>query len=65
MVELELIIKHFRFGTGPANESLGIATICIRAKTETEDSKIPVVSPVQVDVADSDATHAHFARITV
>ena len=36
-------------------ESLGTVTICIGVNENATDSNIPAISPIQVDVVDSDA----------
>ena len=47
--------KLFRFGAGPAMQSLGMAAIFIHANSNTTDKNSPVILPIRVDVVNSNA----------
>ena len=47
--------KLFRFGAGPAMQSLGTTTMLIHACPETNDELIPIVIAFRADVVNSDA----------
>ena len=47
--------KQFRFGSGPSLKILGAATIFIHAKPPTANKDIPIIVPIKVDLANSNA----------
>ena len=47
--------KQFLFGAGPAMKSLGTTIVLIHALPSTTNKTVPIVLPVTVDVADSNA----------